>query len=99
MIQQAVWNDADNLFGTQGQLWVGDIYALASDADELIGLGAVLGAFNAEMAYFERCMLSAESYRSLNALGDKYLHDLEPLLPRDRSVDGALSSLSRIWRR
>lgn len=97
MIQQAVWNDADNLCGTQGQLWVGDIYALASDAQELVGLGAVLGAFNAEMACFERCMLSAEAYRSLNALGDKYLHDLEPLLPRSRSVDGALSSLPRIW--
>lgn len=62
-----------------------DIYALASDRDELVALGITLGRFNLRLNCFEGCVLSAEALNRLAALGGKYLWDLLPRHKIERS--------------
>lgn len=52
-----------------------DIYALASDRDELVALGIKLGRFNLRLNCFEDCALSADALNRLAGLGGKYFWD------------------------
>jgi len=52
-----------------------DIFALASDREELMSLGVVLGTFDTSIDCFERCLVTPAALRRLMSLGDKYLWD------------------------
>ncbi|MGE0012965.1 MAG: hypothetical protein AB7S62_12125 [Azoarcus sp.] len=52
-----------------------DIFALASDREELMSLEVVLGTFDPTIDCFERCLVTPAALRHLMALGDKYLWD------------------------
>ncbi len=52
-----------------------DIFAIASDREELMSLGVVLGTFDPSIDCFERCLVTPTALRRLMALGDKYLWD------------------------
>ncbi|MDO9600509.1 MAG: hypothetical protein Q7J47_22550 [Azoarcus sp.] len=55
-----------------------DIFALASDGEELSALGVRLGRFNDRLNCFEHCVLTESALDRLVAMGGKYLWDPEP---------------------
>lgn len=60
------------LHGEDGGACLADVFALASDRDELAALGVVLGRFDPADGCFARCLLTKAAERRLEALGGKY---------------------------
>jgi len=75
---------------TDRVVYQADIYALASDRDELVALGINLGRFNLRLNCFEGCVLSADALNRLAALGGKYFWDPLPWPRTERPSAGHL---------